>query len=413
MRLNESSTDHADAPSRTGTLPAITRLKYLRVVVTCSFISGLLLSQGLWFGIGRTFPRVPLLGGPRVIPFPVDSLLSILLVAVLVLSALSRNPRRHQAVAVALALLLIVLDQTRLQPWVYQYLIMLLVMAGSRADDESDVALALASERLVVVALYFWSGAQKLNWSFGQEVLPGLLSHSGIRLPAALVPYLPLAGIGLALSEMMIGIALLIRRTRQGAVVLAVAMHLLVLLTLVASLRNTVVWAWNLSMMLMVASLFWRSTHEAVLASPHVWRRRDALGFLTKAVMALCCVLPALSFMGWWDMYLSAALYSGNTPVAVMRISENVRAALPLAAGRQVFRTGRGDLMLPFYEWSMAEMNVPPYPEPRVYKQIARHICASALDEQQGIELIIKERPSLMDGHYEVRRMDCPTLNTR
>lgn len=390
------------------------RLHYLRIAVAGAYACGILLSTGLWFSAGRTFPRAPLLSGLPADLSSFDYLLSILLLIALTLAAASRRPRRYLAAVVALTALLVVLDQTRLQPWVYQYLIMLAVLACERpgAADVTTAEPIMAASQLVVATLYFWSGAQKLNWSFGHEVLPGLLEQAGIHLPAAYAAYLPVAGIVVAVCEALIGVALLLRRTRQAAVLLALGMHLLVLLMLVAASSNSVVWAWNIGMMFMVVLLFWRFDGRLVYRALVRFRGADASSHVARAVLVVCGLAPALSFAGWWDMYLSAALYSGNTPVGVIRISQRAGERLPVPAQQQMFKTKSGELMLPLYEWSLAELNVPPYPETRVYRQLARRVCEDA-EERQEIELIVKERPSPIDGSYAVRRFDCPNLLTR
>jgi hypothetical protein len=125
--------------------------------------------------------------------------------------------------------------------------------------------------------------------------------------------------------------------------------------------------------------------------------------------MLVCGLLPALSFIGLWDLYLSGALYTGKTPVAVMHISENLRAQLPATARGNTFRTNSGELMLPFYEWSLADLNVPPYPEIRVYQQLARELCALDADSQAS-GLIVKGRAALSDGGYQVTLTTCSEL---
>jgi hypothetical protein len=125
----------------------------------------------------------------------------------------------------------------------------------------------------------------------------------------------------------------------------------------------------------------------------------------------VCGALPALSFIGLWDLYLSAALYSGNTPVGVMRLSDRVRNRLPLPARSHVFTTKHGELMLPFYEWSMTELNVPPYPETRVYRKLARQICMYAEDPRE-VELIVKEITAIFTGDYIVKKIDCSNLRS-
>jgi hypothetical protein len=315
---------------------------------------------------------------------------------------------------VVLTGVLVIIDQTRLQPWVYQYAIMLGVLAGqpSSATDETAAGPTLAANQLVIVCLYFWSGAQKLNWSFGHEVLPTLLESAGVHLPGAVVSVLPIVGIGVAVCESLIGIGLLITRTRRVAVWLALSFHVLVLLLLVVTWRNSVVWPWNIGMMLMVMMLFWRSDSTLLWSSLRrrrapVWKRRSV-----QAVFVICGLAPALSFVGWWDMNLAAALYSGNTSVAVVHISEQVRDHLPAAALPHVFTTRRGELMLPFYEWSLAELNAPPYPEVRVFRKLARQVCAYA-GEPDETELIVRGRPALVDGSYAVTSERCPNQFAR
>jgi len=404
-------TPRLGAASRLKYLDTASRLKYLRIVVACAYASGILLSTGLWFGFGRTIPRASLLGFLPASVSSHDYLFSILLLAALVLAVAARQPRCYLLAAIALMLLLVISDQTRLQPWVYQYLLMFALLACARTDVEADADAPhiIAASRLVVATLYFWGGAQKLNWTFGHEVLPALFEHAGVKLPVAFVSYLPAVGIAVALLEASLGVMLLLRRTRKIGVMLALGMHLLVLLLLIAAWQNSVVWVWNVSMACIVVLLFWQrdQTHEYD-ADARVLSRAPTR-HLTKVVLVLCGLAPALSFVGLWDLYLSASLYSGNTPIAVLHIDERVRERLPAQAQQQLFKTGRGELMLPLHEWSLAELNVPPYPEARAYRQIARRVC-KLVEDRGEIELIVKERPALIDRSYAVTRADCRNL---
>lgn len=409
MRFRRQS--HDALITRHQPLELASRLKYLRVAISGAYICGILISPKLWFGVGRTFPRVPFVNGLPAFVSSADFLLSSLLLVGLTLSIISSRTGRYLVAVLVLTSLLVLIDQTRLQPWVYQYVVMLAVIACWRpgaADTITAEPILLASQ-LVMALLYFWSGLQKLNWSFGHEVMPALLESVRIHLPASYLSYLPAIGIVVGLCEALIGVGLLIRKTRQTAVVLALCMHLLVLLMLVASLRNSVVWAWNIGMMVMVVLLFWRRDDSYALRALWRWKGSALVGHLPQAVLVICGLAPVLSFAGWWDQYLSAALYSGKSPVGVIRISESLRERLPETVQKQVFTTKGGELMLPFYEWSMAELNVPPYPEVQVYRRLAKQVCKYA-EDQQGIELIVKDRISLIDGSYEVTRTDCSGL---
>jgi uncharacterized membrane protein YphA (DoxX/SURF4 family) len=386
----------------------VTRLDYLRYAVVGAYLCGILFSPRLWFGLGRSFPRAPLVGGLPSWLSSADYVLTILLVAALLLSLISRRSNRYLFSAMLFTVLLVLFDQARLQPWVYQYGIMLALLScrPPHATESLIATSVLIANQLVIALLYFWSGAQKLNWSFVHEVIPTLFESVRIHLP---VSYLAAIGIAVALFEMLIGIGLIIQRTRQIAVVVAVGMHLLLLLLLIVTWHNSVVWPWNVAMTIVVVSLNWRVDQPVARRELWQWRGYDLAGHLPKAVVVICGLAPALSLVGWWDLYLSASLYSGKTPVAVVRIDDGLRNRLSVVAQQQVFTTSSGELMLPFYEWSLADLNVPPYPEVRVYRQVARQLCVLA-DERQGIELIIKERPALIDGNSNVTRTLCADL---
>ena len=112
-------------------------------------------------------------------------------------------------------------------------------------------------------------------------------------------------------------------------------------------------------------------------------------------------------------MCLSGALYSGNTAVAVVRIDEAAYKKLPQMAQRQVFRTKSGGMqVLPLLEWSMADLNVPPYPEPRIFRQLTNHVCKLTEGDNE-VELVMKERPKILDGAYQVTRVSCAELDDR
>lgn len=359
------------------------------------------MSPNLWFEPGRSFPRAPIL---PTFSLNQDFVLSIMLLGTLVLSAVAAHPRRYLAASVVLTIVLVFLDQTRLQPWVYQYAIMLAFLVFTRPDSASQKAI-LAANQFVIATLYFWSGLQKLSWTFIHEVAPRLIESTGVRLSPRT---LTVAAVTIAICESLIGAGLLPRKTRRVAVVLACFMHSIILCTFVFSRLNSVVWPWNIAMMAITIILFRRDDETPFKYL--VLRRRDgaAVDYLPKAALLICGLLPALSFIGW-DLYLSGALYSGKSPVGVLRISDSLRDRLPAQARDLTFRTNRGELVLPFYEWSLAELNVPPYPEVRVYRQIARQLCALDSDPQVNA-LIVKGRPALSDGSYEVTATTCSDL---
>jgi hypothetical protein len=379
-------------------------------VVAAGLLCAVALSPRLWFPLGRSFPRAPLLFDlPTTLTHAAEYTLSCLLVVSLVALPFGRRPKLCSTLAVSLLALLLLLDQTRLQPWAYQYLLLLALLAlrqrpgGGASADARTLSLML----LVVASLYFWGGVQKLNYAFSREVLPQLLAPLEGRLPLT-QSQLTALGVGVALFEVGVGCGLLLRRTRKPSVLLALAMHVLLLGLLIGEGRNSVVWPWNAALMALVLVLFWRGGGSVRHALSR-WGAADAAGRAARLIALACAVLPLASFWGWWDVYLSGALYSGNTAVAVVRVDEKALGSLPPTAARQVFETGSGELMLPVFEWASADLNVPPYPEPRVFRRVAREVCKSAGGESR-VELIVRGRPAVTDGSFKVDRMNCSQL---
>jgi hypothetical protein len=291
--------------------------------------------------------------------------------------------------AISSLMLLVLFDQIRLQPWVYQYFLLLVILALG-ADDETNQTIGLT--QIIIAGLYFWSGLQKLNFTFSHETLPKLLEPW--QLPFVVI------GILIALIETLIGIGLFFRRTRNLAVYSAIAMHITILTLLIAKNYNQIVWFWNATLMIAVFIVFWKNENSIKEML------KSKLTF-AKSITFAAVLLPILSFAGLWDMYLSGALYSGNVEVAVIRLDKNIVEKLPPKAQSVVFQTKTtGENMLPLFEWAIAEINAPVYPEQRVFRQIFQRICG--LDKEA--ELIIKMRPAIWDGSYQIKRNKCAEL---
>jgi len=389
----------------------LNRLKVLRIVIGIALLVGVLFSLELWFPTGRSFPRIPLLITlPEAIVSFAERLLCAILIISLILITIVRRSKLFSIIAVASLSLLIFFDQMRMQPWVYQYLLLLgvLTLHDWRTEDEPASNQTLCLLQFIFAALYFWSGVQKLNFSFAHETLPELLTPLQNVLPAIQLPLVVL-GLSIALAEALIGCGLLFRKTRNLCVWLAVMMHGIILGLLIAKGYNSIVWVWNAALILTVVISFWK-TDVRFGRTITVWYTSGWKAKIAKSVAVAVSLLPILSFWGWWDMYLSGALYSGNTAVAVIRINEEIREKLPQKAWQHVFQTkSGGEQMLPILEWAMTELNVPVYPEPRVFKQVTRTLCKLTKDKSE-VELVMKERPAFFDGSYQVTRISCEQL---
>lgn len=389
-----------------------TRLKFLLIIACGGFLAGIVSSHELWFPVMRTFPRVPIfLELPEEIILFSERLLSgVLVISLLAVIFIKRRSFFLISILASL-LLLISLDQNRLQPWVYQYSLMLLVFAvtkDSKAADESDSSVAFGLLQLLIAGLYFWSGIQKMNFTFAHETFSFLLAPIENVFPA-IKSFFPFLAIVAAITESLLGIVLLFRRTRNLAVVGTVVMHLIILTLLIFKNYNSIVWSWNAVLIAAVIAAFWKNdvSIRTLISENNFshWKIRAA-----KIIVVLSLILPILSFAGWWDLYLSGALYSGSTETAVLRVNGEILEKLPPTAKLTVFQPQNGKFtVLPFFEWAMNDLNVPVSPERRVFKHTGREICRLTGDKN-GVELIIKERPAIADGNYKVTRITCAEL---
>ncbi|HLL72908.1 MAG TPA: MauE/DoxX family redox-associated membrane protein, partial [Pyrinomonadaceae bacterium] len=266
------------------------RITRLKIALALAFLCGFLLSPKLWLST-RAYPLAPVAKFLHAPPFPLDYLAFALLLLLLIGIVLFARPRKLIVAFVALVVLVCLWDQTRWQPWCYQYVFMSLALAcySWRVDDGGGRESALNACAFVVAGIYFWSGLQKVNPLFTGELFPSLVEPYARHLPASfgaasrwVAPLVPLAEVG-------VGLGLLSRKFRTHAVFLALVLHLSVLVLFVPVRRNTIVWPWNAAMICFVVLLFWRRQQ------PALWRHALAGKWqvLTRLSVLLFWVMPA------------------------------------------------------------------------------------------------------------------------
>ncbi len=362
------------------------RHRLLRAGVCAGLAAGLLLSPDLWLTRDALFPMTPPWEPLRAfaLAYPWDlALFGTLLLSLLPAALLPRGWGWFAGAALAVCVLLALADQQRWQPWFYQYAFMLGALVLCREGS------ALNACRLIVAAIYFWSGLQKANAAFRQDVYPWLTEPFAGLVPDAYESWLSAGAYAVPAIEAAIGLGLLMRRPRPIAIAGAVLMHVFIL----ASIGpwghdwNTVVWPWNVAMVAMVLVLFWRA-REAPLSV--LLPGRSAFRW---AVVVLFAFMPLLSFWGWWDSYLSASLYSGNTKRGIM--VERGQGTEPLATNLSVLSNER--------------LNVPAYPEEGVFESAARAHCSEA--KRPGrTRLVILGKPDIWSGKREREVIHCREL---
>jgi uncharacterized membrane protein YphA (DoxX/SURF4 family) len=393
----------------------------VKAVVVLGLAAGMLLSPKLWLST-RSYPLTPVWDGLKPPPSPLDVQWFAALLILLALALVLRRPRVPILLAVGLVLALCLWDQSRFQPWVYQYLFMLAALGlypwNARGAARGDPARAAADAaldacRLVIVFTYFWSGLQKFNHTFFAEIAPWLLDPIAADLPAALRPRVLSTGPWLMpFAEVAVALGLLFRRSRPAAAAGAVVMHLMILWSIGPFGRdwNTVVWPWNLAMIALVLLLFVRAPRGP---GPRrtFWPRRGAppagaTTIIGWVVLLMLGVMPLASFAGWWDPYLSACLYSGNTPQGDIVVASSAYDRLPPALRSRCDPAGDGWYVVSVFNWSVKELNVPSYPAARVFRRVAGAFRPYA--QRTGeVVLVVSERPPILGGKRDATKYDC------
>jgi len=379
------------------------KLLWLKVIIPAALICSLGLSRKLWLS-SRLFPLTPVSSVLPTIPSPVDLIWLVLLLELLLAIIVVRAPRKLIFSFLVFAGLLSLWDQTRWQPWFYQYFLMLAAI-GLYAWKKSDMAdqQALNACRMMIGLIYFWSGLQKLNVNFITQTWPDMAGpFLRLLLPEALRKIPPVIILVIPLLEIVLGIGLITRKYRNFFVVFAIAMHLFILAVLAASGENKVVWPWNLAMALFAVVLFWQDNETSF--------RRILIprGAFHALVLFLFGILPIFSFFDLWDSYLAAALYSGNTDQAIVLVSHAEIDHLPKYI-HQYAREGSYWFFLDVNRWAYGELNVPVYPEPRIYRSVARQICTYGKNPSET-KLMIRKKPNPFNGHREDEFYDCDHL---
>lgn len=381
------------------------RIASLKITIAAALLCSFGLSWKLWV-TSRLFPLSPVSEHFPAIPFPLDYIWFVSLLGLLLAIIAIGRPRKLILIFLVLAGLLCLWDQNRWQPWFYQYFFLLAALGlyAWKVPEPRNRQAALNACRLILVSTYFWSGLQKLNANFVKETWPDMASGLIRHLPESAKSLSPFVILLIPLLELSIALGLLSRKFRQLSIVLAIGTHIFVLALLISSGENIVVWPWNIAMILFVTILFWRD---------EVFAPRDLLGVKNgfhALLLLLFGILPAFSFFDLWDSYLSSALYSGNTDQAVIYVSTPVIEQLPAAIHPHIWQSST-PFFLDINRWSYGELNVPLYPEPRVYRSVTQRICGYA-GGSPDVRLRIKEKPDPRTAVRKSQYYDCDHLRS-
>lgn len=240
---------------------------------------------------------------------------------------------------------------------------------------------------MIVAATYVFSGLQKLNLNFINIDFPWIVQPITNVLPAARAPLRAL-GIAAPFIQIGFGVGLLTKKYRRVSLVLAISMHAFILAMFgpFGHNWNKIIWPWTAAMM--AFDLLHFTSKQEFSIREIFWTYPYHM-----CVLVLFAILPFLSFFNLWDSYLSAALYSGNLTEATIYANDQGRDSLPDGVRAHLVHTSPDTNVLNIQRWAFEDLNVLPYPETRVYKQIAKGVCQ---ETQYPADLVLFVREQRM-----------------
>lgn len=353
-----------------------TRLRWALRLVGIGFMAGILLSWNLWTS-RRDYPLFPVADWiPQFAP-GISALVALAMVGLLIWLVV--RPQVWSASAcLGLFLFLALQDQSRWQPWAYQYALMLVPVLLLRMGKDERAVLGLL--QFIVMMVYLWGGIHKCQsgWlSVWENSLVAPLISEGKEgvLDVLLLGF----GYLIPIIEILMAVGLLFRRTRLPAIVAIVVTHLVILALLgpvKGYISNSVVWPWNLVMVGMVICLFYQQ--ELCFAD-----LIKSIRWLPVSVplVALMIVCPILFYLGLWDRYLSFSLYAGQQKRFLVQVPAEALPHVPEVWIPYLVnpQANDGHRILSPSTWSTKELNVPLISEWRILRAFAKELCAEDL----------------------------------
>jgi hypothetical protein len=376
-------------------IPLSLRLKCIKCLIVLAYIAGFLFSPLLWRNEGRFFSIIKPIEAIPALPAPFDLLLIILFVSLSVLW-LFIPKRIFGFAAVACLIIVLVQDQMRWQPWVYIYLLLMMPYLFQSDRDEKSILNYL---QLIIPGIYIWSGLHKFGPNFIEGPFAQMITDSKYSVDFSAIKKL---GYFVPLIETSMGVMLLLPKYRKVGVCLVVATHLLLLFYLSqwATIKNSVVYPWNMAMIFFVVLVYWGVQDKPVL-SFGVLKSHPA-----RAIpLLLVWVLPVLNFAGCWDHYLSFSLYS-NKPHQYYIVIKNKQLD-KIDKGLHQYLTKVDGLddskVLDLNHWTLTELNVPFYPERRLFEKVRQRFCSLELPEDDLFYVDM----SFVEGQQHIDKLSC------
>lgn len=371
--------------------------------MTISAVALLAVTWKLWTP-QTVFPQIPFFGFLVDTPGWIDWGLLSGVAMTLAVSLFKPSPSRVGRLAIcvfAVCLIgLISLDQHRLQPWAWQFLLIawLLITVPNKTG--------LSWCRWLTVSVYFWSAISKFDHSFlhgHANLFLGVIADwtgteladwpESVRLTAAYV---------FPAGEMLVA-ALLIRWPQRRIGLWASWLMHGTLIAIVGPFGLQHEWGvllWNVYFIGQNALLYPRRTGDAF--AHRFIRDSRPREFVALLPIVAALILPLTSLRGWFDEWPSWAVYTGRAEQVRVEIRDDVRESIPKDLP---ISDVPNDAALDFQpwrsvnlgQWSLKTLETPIYPQSRFRLAVAGAI-AERLPDENGIRVTVQSATDRKTG---------------
>lgn len=250
------------------------------------------------------------------------------------------------------------LDQNRWQPYEYQYFITLVFFFCYRNNSKQFINYF----SFLIAVIYLHSGLHKLTGAFLYSVWENMILHRFFGLEHHEINNLLIhySGLSLGLIEFISAIGLLFFKRRKLFALLLIGMHIFILLLISPTglNYNSIVWPWNIIMILFLFILFYKENGNDI-SFPDLLKGYNKIHFVYLGILPFFCMI------GWYDNFLSFNLYSGTLKKLEICIENTEKATEYKPFFSEHSKYCKLQKAIKVNNWSLQEMNIITYPEER------------------------------------------------
>ena len=410
------------------------RLDLLKITIGIVLVIQVLISYPLWLTTARNFPLVPIIGSSTMeASSAFHWLLFIMILAGSFLMVIFYNKRLFLHLLIGVLVLAMLLDATRIQAWTYQYLLMLSVIvlygfkmkpkakeekiiepkktkkSKRKQKQKKSVQKSIKTEvlaktdqqgkekefypyfiltlQLLLIFTYFWSGVQKMNIYFANDVFSWMMTAYPFLEPLGEFAFL---GYAVAVIEALLGLGLLFSKSRKITIWASTFFHIIIIVLLIGLKWNHVVWAWNIAMIAFIWILFseksiFRDTVQIPLKLlKNIFKTNRSVISVLSLVVVLFGIMPLFNFFGYWDDQISLKMYAGASSEALFYFNDEDLDCVPTSRLNDVYEGIYGEeSRIDLDDWSFEELTVPAYGGDWAYKRAGYEFCKCV--EEKGL----------------------------